>query len=123
MIQLKLKESQNRLEYIHRFDLVDPPTPGDWAIFTALQLADVYTTYRGLKYNCVKEINPLVGERPSVSQMVFLKVATLTPAIQIDYDRGLLTQRMIRNSSSFIGIVVANNYDVLRRAEKYCDKR
>ena len=123
MIQLKLKESQNRLEYIHRFDLVDPPTPGDWAIFTALQLADVYTTYRGLKYNCVKEINPLVGERPSVSQMVFLKVATLTPAIQIDYDRGLLTQRMIRNSSSFIGIVVANNYDVLKRAEKYCDKR
>ena len=123
MIQLKLKESQNRLEYIHQFDLVDPPTPGDWAIFTALQLADVYTTYRGLKYNCVKEINPLVGERPSVGQMVFLKVATLTPAIQIDYDRGLLTQRMIRNSSSFIGIVVANNYDVLRRAEKYCDKR
>ena len=123
MIQLKLKESQKRLEYIHRFDLVDPPTPGDWAIFTALQLADVYTTYRGLKYNCVKEINPLVGERPSVGQMVFLKVATLTPAIQIDYDRGLLTQRMIRNSSSFIGIVVANNYDVLRRAEKYCDKR
>ena len=57
MIQLKLKESQNRLEYIHRFDLVDPPTPGDWAIFTALKLADVYTTYRGLKYNCVKEIN------------------------------------------------------------------
>ena len=90
MIQLKLKESQNRLEYIHRFDLVDPPTPGDWAIFTALQLADVYTTYRGLKYNCVKEINPLVGERPSVSQMVFLKVATLTPAIQIDYDLSLI---------------------------------
>ena len=123
MIQLKLKESQNRLEYIHRFDLVDPPTPGDWAIFTALQVADVYTTYRGLKYNCVKEINPLVGERPSVGQMVFLKVATLTPAIQIDYNRGILTRRVIRSSSSFIGVVVLNNYDVLRRAEKYCDKR
>ena len=123
MIQLKLKESQNRLKYIHQFDLVDPPTPGDWAIFTALQVADVYTTYRGLKYKCVKEINPLVGERPSVSQMVFLKVATLTPAIQIDYNRGILTREVIRSSSTFIGVVVLNNYDVLRRAEKYCDKR
>ena len=123
MIQLKLKESQNRLEFIHRFDLVDPPTPADWAVFVGLQIADVYTTYRGLKYNCVKEINPLIGETPSVSQMVFIKTATLIPAVQIDYNRGLLTQRMIRSSSSFIGVVVLNNYDVLRRAEKYCDKR
>ena len=88
-----------------------------------MQVADVYTTYRGLKYNCVKEINPLVGERPSIGQMVFLKVATLTPAVQIDYNRGILTRRVVRSSSSFIGVVVLNNYDVLRRAEKYCDKR
>ena len=120
---LKLKENQKRFEYIHHWELIDPPTPADWAVFTALQVADVYTTYRGLKYNCVKEINPLVGERPSIGQMVFLKVATLTPAVQIDYNRGVLTRRVIRNSSSFIGVVVLNNYDVLRRAEKYCDKR
>ena len=123
MIQLKLKENQNKLKYIPQYDLIDTPTPGDWAIFTALQVADVYTTYRGLKYNCVKEINPLVGERPSIGQMVFLKFATLTPAVQIDYNRGMLTRKVIRNSSSFIGVVVLNNYDVLRRAEKYCSKR
>ena len=55
--------------------------------------------------------------------MVFIKTATLIPAVQIDYNRGLLTQRMIRSSSSFIGVVVLNNYDVLKRAEKYCGKR
>ncbi len=123
MIQLKLKENQNRLKYIPQYDLIEPPTPADWAIFVGLQIADVYTTYRGLKYDCVKEINPLIGETPSVAQMTFVKTATLIPAVQIDYDRGLLTQRMIRNTNSFIGIVVANNYDVLRKAKKYCDKR
>ena len=123
MIQLKLKENQNKLKYIPQYDLIDPPTPGDWAIFTALQVADVYTTYRGLKYDCVSELNPLVGERPSVAQMTFVKVATLIPAIQIDYNRGLLTQKSVRSVSSFMGIVVANNYDVLKRANKYCEKR
>ena len=123
MIQLKLKENQNKLKYIPQYDLIDTPTPGDWAIFTALQVADVYTTYRGLKYDCVAELNPLVGERPSVAQMTFVKVATLIPAIQIDYNRGLLTQKSVRSVSSFMGIVVANNYDVLKRANKYCEKR
>ena len=123
LIKLKLKENQKRFEYTHHWELIEPPTPFDWTIFVALQLADVYTTSRGLKYDCVKELNPLIGERPSVDEMIFVKVATLAPAIQIDYNRGLLTQKSIRSVSSFMGIVVANNYNVLRRAEKYCSKR
>ena len=57
--------------------LVEPPTQIDWVLFVGLQVADVYTTYRGLKYDCVREMNPIIGERHSVGDMVFTKIVII----------------------------------------------
>ncbi len=117
------KASQKRFEYIHRFDLVDPPTPADWAVFVGLQLADVYTTTRGLKYNCVKEINPFLGDTPSRRSMLYTKVAVLTPAFQIDYNNDRLTAKSIRSINTVMSLVILNNYEVLQKAQRHCEKR
>ena len=44
----------------------EPPSKLDWTIFYTLQILDVYTTYDGLKYDCVKETNPIFGKNPTV---------------------------------------------------------
>ena len=54
-------------------------TEGQFYIFWTLQVLDVYTTYRGLKYSCVKEANPLLGERPGVPRLVTHKTLFLHP--------------------------------------------
>ena len=64
---------------IHTVKLIDHPTSFDWTLFVSLQLLDIYTTYRGLKYDCVEETNPLFGRRPTVSDMALTKFAVLTP--------------------------------------------
>ena len=116
------KANQKRFEYIHRYDLVDPPTTADWSLFVLLQIADVYTTSRGLKYKCVKEINPFIGNRPSIKQMTYTKVAVLVPAFQIDINRGELTRKSMRSVNTIMSLVVMNNYEVWQKAEKYCEK-
>jgi hypothetical protein len=103
--------------------VIEPPTTADWTIFIALQVADVYTTYRGLKYDCVREMNPIIGETPSVGDMVFTKSVILIPAIQYDLRQGNLTKKSIRQINGFMSMVVGNNYNVWHRSEKYCKKR
>ena len=103
--------------------LVEPPSHIDWTIFVGLQVADVYTTYRGLKYDCVREMNPLIGERPSVSDMVFTKSVILIPALQYDLRQGNLTKKGIRQINGFMTMVVGNNYNVWHESEKYCKKK
>ena len=56
-IEYSSRVNQRRYEYTHRWELIDHPTSFDWTFFVSLQLLDVYTTYRGLKYDCVKELN------------------------------------------------------------------
>ena len=116
------KANQRRFEYIHRYDLVDPPTKADWSLFVLLQFADVYTTSRGLKYKCVKEINPFIGDRPSRKDMIYTKVAVLTPAFQIDINRGELTRKSMRSVNTIMSLVILNNYEVMQKAERYCEK-
>lgn len=120
MIESRLRESQNRSLFTLR--LVDPPTTGDWVAFIGLQLADVYTTYRGLKYDCVRELNPIIGERPSVSDMVFTKSVLLIPSIQYDLRKGNISSKTVKGINGFMLIVVGNNYKVWHDSEKNCKK-
>ena len=115
----KLKESQNQL----RFSLSEPITNLQWATFATLQLADIYTTYRGLKYDCVKELNPIIGEQPSVARMFFVKTVVLTPAIQHDLERKALTPELMDQMNFLMGLVIGNNYNVWRNADKRCVKK
>ena len=119
MTALKLKEKKNELPY----SLVEPISTIQWTTFVGLQLADIYTTYRGLQYDCVKELNPIVGERPSVQDMFLIKTVVLAPAVQYDLERKNLTPRVMNQMNLVMSLVVGNNYNVWRRADKRCNKR
>ena len=88
-----------------------------------MQLLDIYTTQRGLKYNCVRELNPIIGERPTIPKMFALKSLILIPAIEHDIKNGQLTQKVIRSANGFMAIVIANNHNTIKRAQKYCTKK
>ena len=119
LIESKLKENQNRLQYT----LVEPITNLQWTAFVGLQLFDIYTTYRGLQYDCVRELNPIVGERPSVVKMFAVKAIILTPAIEYDLKREVLTSSQMDEINLMMALVIGNNYNVWRNADKRCNKR
>ena len=117
-----LKENPKRSQFIVP-SLIEPISTKQWITFTTLQLADIYTTYRGLKYNCVYEMNPIVGERPSVPKMFFLKAVVLWPAIESDIKRQAFESEDINNINLMMAMVVGNNYNVWRGAERNCIKK
>lgn len=118
LIALRLKERPNQLQ----FTLTEPISNIQWATFVTLQLADIYTTYRGLKYNCVYELNPIVGDRPSVPKMFFVKAVVLYPAIESDIKRQALSPRTMDNINFLMALVVGNNYNVWHGAKRNCSK-
>ena len=119
MIGLKSKERKNRLQ----FTLAEPISNVQWATFVTLQLADIYTTYRGLKYDCVYEMNPIAGEKPSVPEMFLIKTLVLLPAIESDIKREALSAQTMDNMNFLMAVVVGNNYHVWHGAERNCSKR
>ena len=88
----------------------------------ALQFADIYTTYRGLKYDCVKELNPFLGESPSVPQMFAFKTAVLMPAINSDIKNERVTPYVMNQMNFLMSMVIASNYHVLSDAKERCRK-
>ena len=121
-IEYSSKANQKRSQFIAP-SLIEPISTKQWIAFTTLQLADIYTTYRGLKYDCVYEMNPIAGESPSVAKMFFVKTAILWPAIQSDIERQTFESEDINNINFLMTLVVGNNYNVWRGAEKNCSKR
>jgi len=120
-IESLLKENPKKSQFIVP-SLIEPISTKQWITFTTLQLADIYTTYRGLKYDCVFEINPIAGERPSVPKMFFIKTAVLWPALQSDIKRQAFESEDINNINLIMAMVVGNNYNVWRGAERNCTK-
>ena len=53
---------------------IEQPTNADRIAFWTLQGLDVYTTYRGVKYKCIKEGNPLLDDTPSISRYGTVKI-------------------------------------------------
>jgi len=117
-IQLQLKENQNQ----SWFTLSEQPSNLQWTAFITLQLADIYTTYRGLKYDCVKELNPFLGESPSVPQMFAFKTAVLMPAINSDIKNERLTPQLFNQMNFLMSMVIASNYHILSDAKERCRK-
>ncbi len=122
-IEYSSRVNQRKFEYTHRWELIDHPSNLDWTVFVFLQVADVWSTYRGLKYNCVSEANPLFGRQPSISDMTLTKFAVLTPAIQYDKKNGNLNKATIRSTNAFMAIVIGNNMNVINRADRLCQKK
>ena len=103
--------------------MIDPPSNLDWTILIFLQVADIWTTYTGLKYDCVEEANPIFGKSPTVNDMFLYKVAILTPALEYDRRNGHLNKASIRGTNTFMTLVIGNNMNVIHKAKKSCKKR
>jgi len=118
LIQLQLKENQNQ----SWFTLSEQPSNLQYTTFITLQLADIYTTYRGLKYDCVKELNPFLGESPSVPKMFAFKIAVLVPAIEADIKNERVSPQLFNEMNFLMSMVIASNLDVLKDAKEMCRK-
>ena len=118
LIESRLRENQKRLQYT----LVEKYSNGQLYTFAALQVLDIYTTYNALKYNCVRELNPLLGDSPTVANMFALKTVALIPAIESDIRREVLTRKVMRQTNTMMVMVIANNSAVGNRAKRNCQK-
>ena len=93
--------------------LIDP-----YKIFIALQILDVLTTYEGMKYSCVKEVNPLLPEKPSIGRVIGHKTSLLwwTPYF---VSSATLTREekdwVWKPGNYLMAAVVLNNIQVLNR--------
>ena len=74
------------------------------------------------KYDCIKEGNPLLGDRPTVPHMITHKYVFLSPIWMLQ-NEGVYTKREINLYNSMAGIVVYNNLRLLDEAKTKCSKR
>ena len=100
----------------------EPASKLSWSMFYALQVLDVYTTDRALQYNCVEELNPILGKSPNVQDVIGLKVVLLVPALWYTNKYETITDRDLGLMNYMMTSVVVNNIDVLSEAKDTCDK-
>lgn len=105
-----------------KFKLVEQTTSKQWALFFTFQVLDIYSTSKAIKYDCIKEINPLYTERPSDARLVATKTLLLAPALLYDDGYKKITPRELDNSNMLYMFVVANNFRLLNEAKDYCNK-
>jgi len=109
-----------------QFTLQPPREPAHWstwATFLTLQALDIYSTKKGMEWDCVQELNPLLPEIPTVADMVVLKTAVLVPIYGGLHYTHTLTDEDFIIPSMLVGVVVINNFKVIERAKKNCQKR
>ena len=100
----------------------EPASKLSWSMFYALQVLDVYTTDTALQYNCVEELNPILGKSPTVKDVIGLKVILLAPALWYTNKHETITDHDLGLMNYMMTSVVANNIDVLSDAKDNCDK-
>jgi len=91
--------------------------------FWTTQALDVWSTYKGVKYDCVYEMNPLLKDAPELFDMISLKVGVVWTMNQLfeDSPNYMTSWKLITGVST--GLVAANNYRIYKRAKNRCDKR
>ena len=103
-------------------DMAPRATNGQWLAFWTFQLLDVYSTSRALKYDCVKEVNPLFTENPSDARLVLTKTLLLIPGlVHNDYWKDI-TPDELNDTNMVYSVVVANNFRLLKEAKDICNK-
>jgi len=115
----KLEQDRN-YSLLPKFEMYKRPQDWQWKLFWALQTLDVLTTAEGLSYDCISELNPLLGERPSTLRLVAHKGIIF----------GTSWNSFVNNTSendltvaNFVtGIAVLNNFDVINDARNSCNK-
>ena len=78
------------------------------------------TTAEGLNYDCISELNPLLGERPSTLRLVAHKGIVFGTSWNTFIDN--TTENDLSIANLITGIVVLNNIDVINDAQDTCNK-
>ena len=90
-----------------------------WYTFWALQVLDVYSTDKGLQYNCVVEKNPFLPKVPTVGRVIAHKTVVLSPMVITNKNIRSFTDIELLPATIITGLVVANNYRVISNAKRY----
>ena len=101
----------------------EPADLSVWAVFVAVQLADVWSTDRGMQYDCVRELNPLLPTVPTIGEMLFLKTTILLPSYTAIHRAVTITNEDLYAPIFLTAMVVQNNLRVLDRVKRNCKKR
>ena len=117
---IRLAEERDRI--FKDLDWKEGTREYQWFIFYGLQALDVYSTHRGLQYDCIREGNPLLGDRPTVPHMITHKTVFLAPIWMLQ-DEGIYTRNEINFYNTMAGLVVYNNFRLLEKAKARCTKR
>ena len=117
---IRLAEEENRI--FKDLDWNQTATKKQWVFFYTIQALDIYSTHRGLKYNCIKEGNPLLPEVPSIGRMITHKTIFLSPYWMLQ-NEGIFTQKDITFVNGVGTAVVFNNFRLLEKAKTRCTKR
>ena len=97
-------------------------TNKQWAVFWTFQLLDVYSTSKALKYDCIKEVNPLFTESPSNTRLVLTKSFLLLPGLLYNDYWTEVTPEELDNTNMLYAAVVGNNFRLLNKAKQECNK-
>jgi len=108
---------------IPKFEIQQKATPKQWAVFWTFQVLDVYSTSRAVKYDCVKEVNPLYTEYPSSTRIVLTKSVLLLPGLLYNDYYKTVSPEELNDTNMLYSIVVANNFRLLNQAKDTCNKR
>ena len=104
------------------FDINSRATNGQWLAFWTFQVLDAYSTSRALKYDCVKEVNPLYTERPSDFRIVATKSFLILPGLLYDDYWTQVTPEELDDTNMLYAVVVGNNFRLLDKAKDSCNK-
>jgi len=115
----KLEQDRNR-SLLPKFEMYKRPKDWQWTLFWTLQTLDVLTTTEGLSYDCISELNPLLGERPSTLRLVAHKGIIFGTSWNSFVNNTSESDLTVANLIT--GIVVLNNFDVINDASNTCNK-
>jgi len=118
--QFKSKVNQSLSKSL-QYEFIEPAHWSSWAIFTALNYADIHYTNKALKYSCVYEANPLLPKRPSWDRLVAQKAVRLYPIYSPKFNKYRITDRDLYQASMFMAIVVMHNQHILDKVERNVD--
>lgn len=92
-------------------------------LFWSAQVLDVYSTYRGLKYDCISEANPLLPEVPDLTELIGLKLIVIGGVGNLAKEDVNFWYGWKFGSGVTTSAVTLNNFRLLRKAQRRCNKR
>tara|TARA_B100001093_G_scaffold260992_1_gene249403 strand:+ start:6852 stop:7139 length:288 start_codon:yes stop_codon:yes gene_type:complete len=84
-----------------------------------INVADIASTYEGLKYSCVSEVNPLLTKKPSLERLILHKISTIYLLYHEypEWANYTVRQQDIETMFWLLNFVVYNNHDVVQYAK------